>query len=166
MPETDAIVVNTGPLLALIAGWGELKILNRLYARVVVPFEVREEVLAGGSTGFGVDVFEDAGFLIKLDRPATIKPYLRNSLDLGESSVIQTALDENVRTVCIDEAIGRRIARLCGLELTGSLGIMIRAKKEGHSFLLSKAIDRMRERGIWLSQRVVDFALRQAGERK
>jgi len=164
MPKTDIIVINTGPILALIAGLGDLNVLNSLYKRVIVPYEVCEEVMAGGSTGFGVREFNDANFLIKLDKPTIIQPYLRNSLDLGESSVIQTALDEKIQTVCIDEAIGRRIARLNGLTLTGSLGIMIRAKREGHSFILRDAINKMQDQGVWLSQRIIIFALKQVGE--
>jgi predicted nucleic acid-binding protein len=34
--------------------------------------------------------------------------------------VIQLALDQNIHTVAIDEAAGRRIARLNGLSMTGS----------------------------------------------
>lgn len=88
MPEVEEIVINTGPVLALIAGLGELSILNALYRRIIVPYEVGEEISASGSTGFGVREFNASDFLIKLNRPATIQPYLRNSLDLGESSVI------------------------------------------------------------------------------
>ena len=164
MPETDKIVINTGPILALIAGLGDLNILNFLYKRVIVPYEVCEEITAGGSTGFGVREFNDANFLIKINKPAIIQPYLHNSLDSGESSVIQTALDENIQTVCIDETVGRRIARLNGLTLTGSLGIMIRAKKEGHSFVLKNAIDTMQAQGIRLSEQIITFALNQVGE--
>jgi predicted nucleic acid-binding protein len=35
---------------------------------------------------------------------------LLNSLDAGEASVIQLALNERIRTVCIDESAGRRLA--------------------------------------------------------
>ena len=44
MPKTDKIVINTGPILALIAGLGNLNVLNSLYKRVVVPYEVCEEI--------------------------------------------------------------------------------------------------------------------------
>ena len=164
MPETDKIIINTGPILALIAGLGDLTILNSLYKRVVVTYEVCNEIMAGGSTGFGVREFNDADFLIKLDKPTIIQPYLRNSLDLGESSVIQTALDEKIQTVCIDETVGRRIARLNGLTLTGSLGIMIRAQKERYSIILREAINQMQAQGIRLSDRIIIFVLEQVGE--
>ena len=141
MPETEKLVINTGPLLALIASVGDLSLLELLYKRVLVPFEVCQEIEGGGASGFGV-----------------------NSLDLGEASVIQLALDENIHTVCIDESMGRRIARLNGLKLTGSVGVLIRAKKDGFGFSMSEAINRMQSQGIYLSQKVVDFALKQVNE--
>jgi predicted nucleic acid-binding protein len=85
-------------------------------------------------------------------------------LDLGEASVIQLALDLSIQTVCIDERAGRRIARLSGLRVTGLLGILIKAKNAGFQIRIAEAIARMRQHGIWLSERVVADALRQAGE--
>jgi predicted nucleic acid-binding protein len=164
MPETEKLVINTGPLLALIAGVGDLSLLELLYKRVLVPFEVCQEIEAGGSSGFGVSEFRRSSFIEKRSNSLTITPFLRNALDLGEASVIQLALDENIHTVCIDEPMGRRIARLNGLKLTGSVGVLIRAKKDGFGFSMREAINRMQSQGIYLSQRVVDFALKQVNE--
>ncbi|HBL12022.1 MAG TPA: DUF3368 domain-containing protein, partial [Cyanobacteria bacterium UBA11162] len=66
--------------------------------------------------------------------------------------------------VCIDEVAGRRIARLSGLSVTGSIGVLLRAKKEGYSFSMPQAISQMLNRGIRLSPTVINFALEQAGE--
>ena len=164
MPETEKVVINTGPLLALIAGIGDLSLLELLYKRVLVSFEVCQEIEAGGASGFGVSEFRKSSFIEKRSNPLTIAPFLRNTLDLGEASVIQLALDENIHTVCIDESMGRRIARLNGLKLTGSIGVLIRAKQDGFDFSMREAINRMQSQGIYLSQRVVDFALKQANE--
>ena len=54
MPKTKELVINTGPLLALIAGVGDLLLLELLYKRVLVSFEVCQEIKAGGASGFGV----------------------------------------------------------------------------------------------------------------
>ena len=78
--------------------------------------------------------------------------------------MIQLALNERIRTVCIDESAGRRMARLNGLLVTGSVGILLRARREGHPVSMREALQRMKSRGIWLSQSVEDFALREAGE--
>jgi predicted nucleic acid-binding protein len=89
---------------------------------------------------------------------------LLNSLDSGEAAVIQLAKNENIQTVCIDEATGRRVARLSGLSVTGTIGILLRAKREGYSISIQQSIQRMLARNIRLSQTVINFALEQAGE--
>ena len=40
MPDSNIIVINTGPILALIAAMGDLLLLKTLYERVIVPYEV------------------------------------------------------------------------------------------------------------------------------
>ena len=51
MPETERIVIDTAPLISLVAALGDLKVLQSLYSQVLVPFEVCQEILAGGSSG-------------------------------------------------------------------------------------------------------------------
>ncbi len=112
----------------------------------------------------GVYEFQSASWLQKQNSPLTISPLLFNSLDLGEASVIQLALNENISTVCIDESVGRRIARLSGLSVTGSIGILLRAKREGYPLSIKTAIQKMLNYNIRLSQTVIDVALKEAGE--
>lgn len=163
MPETKEIVINTGPLIALVAALGDLEIL-KIYKRVCVPFEVCNEITTGESGRFAALEFDAAHWLEKSTQPLSLSAMLLNSLDIGEASVIQLALNENIRTVCIDESAGRRMARLNGLLVTGSVGILLRARREGHSFSMREALQRMQSRGIWLSSSVMEFALREAGE--
>lgn len=164
MPKPERIVINTSPLISLVAALGDLKVLRSLYTKVLVPFEVCQEITAGGGDGFAVAEFEAANWLQKKDTYLNISPFLLNSLDLGEAAVIQLALEENIQTVCIDEAVGRRIARLNNLSLTGSIGILLRAKSSGYPLQMQRAIQRMQQRGIRLSSQVIAFALKQAGE--
>ncbi len=163
MPETQEIVINTGPIIALVAALGDLRVLQ-IYQRVWVPFEVCQEIVIGGKARFALAEFEVAHWLQKHPHSLQIAPGLRNTLDKGEAAVIQLALDKAVSTVCIDEPAGRRAARLYDLALTGSVGILLRALREGYTFSMRAAIERMRTHGIRLSTRVIEFALTQAGE--
>lgn len=163
MPETQDIVINTSPIIALVAALGDLSVLQR-YRQVWIPLEVGEELVAGGAASFALAEYQAADWLHKRTEPLTIAPHLLNTLDKGEASVIQLALDKSILTVVIDETAGRRIARLNGLAVTGTIGILLRAKSEGRAFSMRKAIERMQAHGVWLSKRVIAFALTQAGE--
>ena len=163
MPDAKEIVINTGPLIALTAAAGGLEVLSQMYSRVVVPFEVGQEILADNASRFAASEFESANWLDRRAKPTETSELLRNSLDRGEASVIQTALNENILTVCIDEQAGRRVARLSGLRLTGSVGILIRAMREGYLEDFAAAIARMRSKGIYLSDRLVRAAMKQVG---
>ena len=128
-----------------------------------IRVRVSEDLAAGGAARFALAEFQAAHWLHKRTQPLSISPHLLNTLDKGEASVVQLALDNDIHTVVIDETAGRRVARLNGLAVTGSIGILLRAKNEGHPFSMREAIDRMQARGIWLSDRVIAFALTQAG---
>ena len=60
MPEKDQIVFNTGPILAIVAATGGLKVLKSLYKKVVVPKVVSEELLCAGHKKFAKQEFKSA----------------------------------------------------------------------------------------------------------
>ena len=165
MPDSKDIVINTGPLLAIIAAQGSLSILHDLYRHVFVPFEVKKELTGYGPARFGVTEFKEASFLNVHSRPILIPPILQNILDSGEASDIQLALMKKIDTVCIDETTGRRIARPYNLNVTGSLDILLRAKKEGYPVLLKHAIEQMQKKDIYLSVNLINNVLKLAGEK-
>ena len=91
MPDQEkTAVTNTTPLIALTAATGSLEVLRHLYSRVVVPYEVAQEIKAGGRDAFGVEIFESASWLEISPSPVILLPYLQNALDRGEASVIHT----------------------------------------------------------------------------
>ena len=159
LERSQVLVTNTTPLIALTAATGSLDVLRFLYTRVVVPLEVAQEIRTGGKQAFGVAVFEGADWLDVQDRTVELQPFLRNSLDRGEAAAIQTALNLSLPLVCIDETAGRRIARLCALNVTGTVGVLLKAQGMGYALNIPDALQRMRDHGIWLSGQVVKFAL-------
>jgi predicted nucleic acid-binding protein len=159
------IVINTGPIIALVAATGSLNWLSALYRIVTIPHEVFAEIDAGGPDNPEAAAVLAATDVIRLLEPAdSISVALLHELDLGEASVIHAALGHHIPTVAIDEKAGRRIARLNGLKVTGSLGILIRAKKQGLIDNLTDCIARMRDKGIWISPSLIQQALIEVGE--
>jgi predicted nucleic acid-binding protein len=163
MPD-KAIVINTGPMIALIAATGNLNILKTQYERVFVTLEVKREICFKGQKNFAVNEFLAASFLHLVEQPITLSPILRNSLDTGEASVIQYALDNQIDSVCIDEVAGRRTARLHDLNVTGSLGVLLKAKSEGLNISIRHCINNMQKKGIFLSSELINKAIQISGE--
>ena len=128
-----------------------------------MPNEVVEEIRAGGR-GRGIETVLKSSAITRWSSLTESTAFLRNSLDVGEAAVIQLALDQRIPLVCIDETAGRRLARLSGLRVTGSLGILLKAKRQGLFSHIRPCIDNMLERGIWLSPTLIDEVLRLAGE--
>lgn len=56
LEQAKVVVTNTTPLIALTAATGSLEVLRALYTRVIVPYEVAEEIRAGGKEAFGLSV--------------------------------------------------------------------------------------------------------------
>jgi hypothetical protein len=86
-------------------------------------------------------------------------------LGSGEAEVIALGLETPGCLVVLDDRLARRVAGLCRLELTGTLGILVRARREGLVPCLGDVIERLRDNGMWLGEGVVAAALRLAGER-
>lgn len=159
------IVINTGPIIALVAAAESLEWLPAFYDRIMIPYEVVQEIEAGGVGNPESLALHGIKDLVMMGREkADLPPALLRELDLGEASVIHAAICHDIPTVAIDEKAGRRIARLNNLKVTGSLGILIKAKKQGLIDNLSNCISRMRFQGIWISEILVQQALAEVGE--
>jgi len=90
---------------------------------------------------------------------------LISELGPGESEVITLALEKQTQRVLIDERKARRIAELVyGLTVTGTGGILLRAKKEGFVDAVLPLLREMRRNGYYLSERLVERIAEEAGE--
>ena len=166
MPDRDRVVVsNTTPIIAL-ALIKNLDLLQRLYGEVVIPPAVHEEISAGGAGRVGVIELRDAsyikmGALSDPDRAALI-----SDLDRGEAEVIALAQELDADLVIIDERLARWHARRLGLNVTGVLGVLLKAKDRGFVKEVKPLIDDLRRGGIWLSDELVSETLRLAAEQE
>jgi predicted nucleic acid-binding protein len=163
MPD-KSIVLNTGPILALIAATGSLNILSKLYKKVVVTLEVKNEICFDTNSRFAAKEFLESSFLRQINITTEPSLLLKNMLDIGEASVIQCALDNKIDTVCIDESVGRRVARLHDLKVTGSLGVLLKGKYAGLDIDIHESVNNMRNKGIYLSDNLVAKVIRMAND--
>lgn len=155
------VVPDAGPLIYL-AGAGQLELLRALYARVVVPGIVRNEVVVAGAGFVGADEVAAATW-IEIVEVAPDAGLLRD-LDPNEAAAIPLAEGLHATLLC-DDGAARAIARARGLSIVGTLGVLLRAKREGRVERVGPLIERITGLGLFVSDDLVDEILRAAGER-
>ena len=89
---------------------------------------------------------------------------LRADLDQGEAEVIALALQTQAERVVMDDLDGRRRARHLGLDLVGTLGLLLAARKRGELSRLREEIERLQQYGFRVSQSLLQAVLQEAGE--
>jgi predicted nucleic acid-binding protein len=89
---------------------------------------------------------------------------LLSDLDRGEAEVIALAQELNADLVIVDERLARRHARRLGLTLTGTLGVLLKAKERRLVPAVGPLISQLRQDGIRLDDALVAEALDLAGE--
>lgn len=127
-------VSDTGPLIHLsqIGRFDSLRIVDRL----LIPPEVEDEFKRGGSPRKleELDIIEVRR--IKGEQADSTGALARKyGLGLGEAEAIVLSKRENVSLFFTDDLDARRTARMWGLEPHGSIGILLRACRDG---ILSK----------------------------
>lgn len=123
----ERIVMDAGPLI-LMAKIDALGVLTELPFRYIAPPSVRRELVVGPVFGHPP---VDAPWLEVCELREPLPAYARMTLDEGEAAVIQLALEQGIRVVCLDDLRGRRLAKALGLEVVGLLGLLTRAKRMG-----------------------------------
>jgi len=137
------VVINTGPLIALMRIQA-LEVPGKLDLEFLAPEEVRRELEEGIQAGHP-PVRPDWLAYHRLIAPLT--PMVTSTLDIGEAAVLQLALEQEIAQVCIDEWKGRRMALAVGLKVTGVLGLLGKAKREGVIAEVKPYVDRAGQAG-------------------
>ncbi|WP_232841791.1 DUF3368 domain-containing protein [Caldicellulosiruptor acetigenus] len=75
------------------------------------------------------------------------------------------AKESNADLLIMDEKKGRSVAKLLGLRLTGSLGILLKAKEVGLVSQIEPLIKKLIEENIRISPQLVEEILKQAKEK-
>ncbi|MGO8691435.1 MAG: DUF3368 domain-containing protein [Thermoguttaceae bacterium] len=160
MPE---ILCNTSPLQYLHQ-IDAMRVLKAIAGRIVVPPAVAEEIAVGRRLGLDLP---DLALLdwVALRRPASTAALpLVTDLGRGESEVLALALETPGSISILDDALARRFAQALGIKITGTLGILLDAKKAGLVDAVAPLLDRLQDRGFRLATATRAAVLRQAGE--
>lgn len=163
MPASEVVVADTSPLLNL-ALVERLHLVRSQFDSITVPEAVRDELLAGDSGRDALESLLDSEFasIEPPTREGLVREF-RSELDAGESAAIALAIERDANVVLIDEREGRQIARRHGLDVTGVVGVVLRAAKEG-DIEVEPTLDALRDAGFWIGDDLYRRAIEAVGE--
>jgi len=140
------IVINSSPLIFL-EGIGKLPILNSLFSKVHIPCAVLEEV-----KGLNLNHISYSQIYISNKQLAM---GLLGSLHLGEVEVMVGAIENGIQNVVLDDNTARNKAKQLGLVVTGTLGVLLKARNTGFIFDLEQEIAKLRANGMYITDELV-----------
>ncbi len=153
MPDIT-VIADTSCLIALTK-IGAIHVLGDLYKNVYITKEIERE--------FGEML---PGWIVT----ATVKnrryqQLLDLFLDLGEASAIALALEKDDVLLVLDDLKGRKEAQRLGFRVTGTLGILVKAKQKGLIPELKPYVDQLKAVGFRISPKIEEAILRKGNEK-
>ncbi|MCI5149650.1 MAG: DUF3368 domain-containing protein [Candidatus Electrothrix sp. MAN1_4] len=158
----EKIVINASPLI-LLCNSNLSHILPELFQEIILPDAVRDEILSGPHQDRAASMLSTLPWLIR----KTVSPYSHVvSWDLGdgETAVLSFAAENPEFTPVLDDMAAKKCAASLGLSTLGTGSLMILAKDHGLIDSVEKAMLRLRNAGLWISDFVIELLKKQAGE--
>ena len=152
---------NTTPFIAL-ASIGQLELLPKLFGKVHVAESVIDECAEGGR--ILVPNLRSLDWVTPVADEATSTLPILFELDRGEKQTIGLARKHGAAKVIIDERLGRRVAEYLGLSVTGTLGVLAKAKSTGLIPSFLDAAQAMRQQGIHYNAGLITRLAQHLGE--
>lgn len=155
-------VTNASPLIVL-AKIGRHDLMAKMSREILVPSSVLDEILAGPPEDPARQLIESGwGNLVE---PNVIIPELLEwGLGPGETAVLALAKAHSSSVALLDDAVARTCAKVFGVPVLGSLGIILRAKKLGLLPSASETVQELRDAGLYLDDKILRRALHTVGE--
>lgn len=147
------IVSNTTPLISLMK-ISQLEILKKIYSEIIIPEAVYKEVEAGKHKDFYRDLSEIDWIKIQSIKDKHSTDYFLE-LDAGEAEAIILASEIGADLIIMDEKLGRHHAKHAGIKITGTIGVLVKAKILGLISKLKPLLKELTEKNVWISDKLI-----------
>lgn len=146
------IIIADASCLIALTNINALWILENVYQKVYITQTILNEY------ELPIPNFIEVKEVIDLNLLRVLNGYL----DPGEATAIALGIENPESILILDDLKGRKEAQKLKLRFTGTLGVLIRAKKENHITDVLFYIDLLRESGFRISEKIIDLAIQQS----
>ena len=162
-PLRRLVVSNSTPLIVL-GNVGRAELLRDVYGQVLIPQAVRREVLAKEDAAARLLAAAPGWIAVREAPTPDVASLIRSQLHAGEVEAIMLARSVGADLVILDDNAAKKAAKRLGMDVTGTLGVLVRAKREGLIERVGPVLDELDDVGFYASKRVREFVLSRAGE--
>lgn len=148
------IIISDTSCFILLDNINEFDLLRKLYGQVITTNEVAKEF--GKSLPDWIE--------IKEPKKKQYQQVLELQLDKGEASAITLALDMIDPILILDDYRARKVAERLGFEITGTLGVIIKAKLAGHISSVKPILEKIKRTNFRLTPELEQEVLLESSE--
>jgi len=157
--------VSDSTILIGLAKIEKTDLLRDIFQKIYIPEAVFREVAEEGDQRAGAKTVREAGWIIRKQiHDYTQVNMLMTVLEKGEAEVLVLAKEIQAELILLDEEKARKTAVRAGFKVMGLIGILIVAKRLGLIATIRTYIEKLQREKFRLSEKVVNTALKQAGE--
>jgi predicted nucleic acid-binding protein len=154
MLRTYSAVIADASCFILLDKIDSLSLLQNLFKTITTSPEVAKE--------FGKPLPE--WIRIKAVQDKNFQSALFLQVDAGEASAIALAAENQPSLLIIDDLKGRKLAQKLNLTITGTLGLILSAKKEGALPQVKPIFEKIQATNFRIAPGLLENILKQAGE--
>ena len=156
------VIVNSTPLI-ILSKIGELEILKNLYCEIMIPRAVFEEVTRKNDLAKEKILKSEWIKIFEVQDKSDRKIYQAKLHD-GEVEVMMLAKEISADLLIIDDNAAKKFAKFLGFKVTGTLGILLKAKAEKIISEVRPILDKMLAEKFYISDKILNLVLKTAGE--
>jgi len=159
------IVSNTTPISNFLH-LGQMEILKTIFKELHVPMAVHSEIEVYFSGDYQWQKCLDKDFIIRTEvRTAPKIKELMIHLHMGEAEALCLCIENNAQLCLLDDRDARIIARLNNIPVSGTLGVLMKAKKMGIIESVKELMDRLKtDHHYWIDDATYNKVLSLSNE--
>lgn len=156
-------ISNTSPLLYLYR-IGGIEWLPKLFDEISTPEAVQHELTTGQNRGYDVPNPQNYDWLQIINPKSMPSEWLALDLGAGEVAAMSLALENPKHIILLDDMLARRTAQAAGLQVWGTLKVLLEAKANSWIDRVEPCLIRLNHAGMWVSAEIKERILTLAGE--
>ena len=158
------VISNSTPLIAL-KKIEKLELLYKIYGEIIIPYGVYEEVILESSVKEPHDFIKESGFIkIMKIRNEEAKRLFSTSLHKDEVEIMILAVEVKANLCIIDDLLARRYAKYNNLNITGTIGVLLKAKELCIITKIRPIMDELIDSGVYIDSKLYNKVVEISGE--